>query len=82
LATPEANEQRWTYIHRVRPVMILQKARWEAVDEFYRSAKYVPIFYDQTEALEIALPSEMTEAAGLKEYGLFGFGRSRPKTVE
>lgn len=79
LAPPEANTQRWAYIHRVRPVMILQKARWEAVDEFYRSAGYVPVFYDQGEALEIAVPREMAEAAGLGEYGLFGFGRARAK---
>lgn len=78
LATQEDNVQRWAYINRVRPVMILQKARWEAVDEFYRSAGYVPVFYAQAEALEIALPREMADAAGLKEYGLFGYGRVRP----
>lgn len=38
---------------------------------------YVPVFYDQTEELEIALPREMAQGAGLKEYGLFGFGRPR-----
>jgi hypothetical protein len=79
LAPPEANTQRWAYIHRVRPLLILQKTRWEAVDEFYRRADYVPVFYDQGEALELALPREMAGAAGLGEYGLFGFGRSRTK---
>lgn len=79
LAPPEANAQRWAYIHRVRPVMMLQKARWEAVDGFYRNAGYVPVFFDQTEALEIAWPQEMAKDAGLKEYGLFGFGRSRAR---
>lgn len=77
LATQGDNVQRWAYINRVRPVMILQKARWEAVDEFYRQGRYVPVFYGQAEALEIALPREMADAVGLKEYGLFGYGRVR-----
>lgn len=79
LATQEENLQRWDYIHRNRPVMILQKPRWEAVDDFYRRARYVPVLFVPAELLEIAIPQELADAAGLKIYGLFGLGRPRPK---
>jgi hypothetical protein len=80
LADQEINLQRWAYIHRVRPVLILEKPRWEALDDFYQRANYVPVLYVQAEFLEIALPREMTDAVGLNKYGVFGIGRPRPKT--
>ena len=79
LANQEQNLQRWDYIQRTRPVMILQKARWEAVDDFYRRSRYVPLLFVPEELLEIAIPQELADAAGLKIYGLFGLGRPRPK---
>jgi hypothetical protein len=79
LADQADNLQRWDYIHRNRPVMILQKPRWEAVDDFYRRARYVPLLYVQAEWLEIAVPQELAEVMGLQNYGLFGIGRPRPK---
>jgi hypothetical protein len=79
LADQPTNLQRWDYIQRNRPVMILQKPRWEAVDDFYRRARYVPLLYVQAEWLEIAVPQELADVIGLKAYGLFGLGRPRPK---
>lgn len=79
LATPEVNTRRWAYIQRIRPVLILQKARWEAVDEFYEQARYLPVFYSPAENLEIAFPREIAAAANLGEYGIYGFGRARTK---
>ena len=69
LAENAANLKRWDYIQRVRPLMFLHKARWEAVDDFYRRARYIPLLYLPQEALEIALPQEVAEAMGLKPYG-------------
>jgi hypothetical protein len=57
----------------------LQKARWEAVDEFYEQARYLPVFYSPAENLEIAFPREIAAAANLGEYGIYGFGRARTK---
>lgn len=79
LANQTENLQRWDYIQRTRPVMILQKARWEAVDDFYRRSRYVPLLFVPEELLEIAVPQELADIAGLNIYGLFGLGRPRPK---
>jgi hypothetical protein len=69
LADNEANLRRWDYIQTIRPLMFLHKARWEAVDDFYRRARYIPLLYLPEEALEIALPQELADAMGLKPYG-------------
>lgn len=69
LADNEANLKRWSYIQTVRPLMFLHKARWEAVDDFYRRAHYIPLLYLPEEMLEIALPQELADAMGLKPYG-------------
>ncbi len=69
LADPAATQERWNYIQAVRPLMFLHKARWDAVDDFYRRAHYVPVLYVAEEALEIAIPQELADAMGLKAYG-------------
>lgn len=69
LADNANNEKRWKYILSVRPLMFLHKARWGAVDDFYRRARYVPLLYLPEEALEIAVPQELAETMGLKAYG-------------
>lgn len=69
LADNADNVKRWSYIQTVRPLMFLHKARWEAVDDFYRRARYIPLLYLPEEALEIALPQELADAMGLKPYG-------------
>jgi hypothetical protein len=69
LADNADNVKRWGYIQSVRPLMFLHKARWEAVDDFYRRARYIPLLYLPEEALEIALPQELADAMGLKPYG-------------
>ena len=69
LAGNADNVKRWSYIQGVRPLMFLHKARWEAVDDFYRRARYIPFLYLPEEALEIALPQELADAMGLKPYG-------------
>jgi len=69
LADNADNRKRWAYIQRVRPLMFLHRARWEAVDDFYRRAHYLPVLYSKEEALEIALPRELADAMGLKAYG-------------
>lgn len=81
LAGQANNLRRWDYIHRVRPVLILEKPRWEAVDEFYQREKYVPLHYVQAEFLEIAVPQELADAMGVKLYGIFGIGRPRSKVA-
>ncbi|MEI6105533.1 MAG: hypothetical protein WCR49_00850 [Opitutae bacterium] len=75
LADPADNRQRWDYIHRTRPLMILQKARWEAVNEFYQRERYVPLLFVPAEELEIAVPRELADKMGLAAYGIFGIGR-------
>ncbi|MGH8035643.1 MAG: hypothetical protein ACREO9_10490 [Lysobacterales bacterium] len=69
LADNAANLKRWSYIQSVRPLMFLHKARWRAVDDFYRNARYVPLLYVSEEALEIAVPQELAEAMGVTTYG-------------
>jgi hypothetical protein len=69
LADNADNVKRWSYIQSVRPLMFLHKARWEAVDDFYRRARYIPLLYLPEEALEIALPQELADTMGLKPYG-------------
>lgn len=69
LADNEANIKRWTNIQTMRPLMFLHKARWEAVDDFYRRARYIPLLYLPEEMLEIAVPQELADALGLKVYG-------------
>jgi hypothetical protein len=69
LADNADNVKRWSYIQAVRPLIFLHKARWEAVDDFYRRTRYIPLLYLPEEALEIALPQELAETMGLKPYG-------------
>jgi hypothetical protein len=69
LATQADNRQRWEYIGRVRPLLILQGASWGAVNDFYRRSSYVPLLYVPGEVLEIAVPQELADALGLKAYG-------------
>jgi hypothetical protein len=69
LADYAMNQRRWNYIQNVRPLMFLHKARWDAVDDFYRRAHYLPVLYVPEEALEIAVPRELADAMGLKVYG-------------
>ncbi len=63
------NLHRLEYIETTRPLLILHKARWDVVGNFYRRARYVPVLYVTEEALEIALPQELADAMGLKVYG-------------
>lgn len=77
LADPADNRQRWDYIHRTRPLLILQKARWEAVNEFYQRERYVPLLFVPAEELEIAVPRELADTMGLAAYGIFGIGRPK-----
>jgi hypothetical protein len=62
-------QQRWDYIQRVRPLMILHRAQWDAVNDFYHRSHYLPLLYLPDEALEIAVPQELADAIGLKVYG-------------
>jgi hypothetical protein len=80
LADNADNVKRWGYIQGVRPLMFLHKARWEAVDDFYRRARYIPLLYLPEEALEIALPQELADAMGLKPYGASPPGEATPPT--
>ena len=68
LADNADNLKRWSYIQRVRPLMIFHRAQWEAVNDFYRSARYVPLLYVPEEALEIAVPQEVSDAMGVTVY--------------
>ncbi|MDB6114254.1 MAG: hypothetical protein JWQ62_1199 [Lacunisphaera sp.] len=77
LASDADNGARWAYIRRTRPVLILEKARWEAVNDFYRLNRYLPILYLHDEDIEIAVPQELADAMGVKIYGLFGLGRAK-----
>jgi hypothetical protein len=81
LADNEANINRWNYIQTVRPLMFLHKARWEAVDDFYRRARYIPLLYLPEEALEIALPQELADTMGLKPYGASPTGEATKATL-
>lgn len=69
LADQAANLKRWSYIQSVRPLMFLHRARWNAVNDFYRRARYVPLLYDPEEVLEIAVPQELADAMGVTAYG-------------
>jgi hypothetical protein len=69
LAEAPANQARWDFVARVRPVMLMHQANWSAVNDFYRRARYVPLLYLPDETLEIAVPQELAEAMGLKVYG-------------
>jgi hypothetical protein len=60
--------------------MFLHKARWEAVDDFYRRARYLPVLYVAEEALEIAVPQELADAMGLKVYGGAPSGETAKET--
>ena len=80
LASQPDNLQRWQYISAVRPMLILQQARWDAVNDFYHRSRYVPLLYVPEEALEIAVPAELARAMGLGPYGLDpGLGTQRSK---
>jgi len=80
LADQPMNQKRWNYIQSVRPLMFLHKARWEAVDDFYRRARYLPVLYVAEEALEIAVPQELADAMGLKVYGGAPSGETAKET--
>lgn len=80
LADNADNLKRWAYIQSVRPLMFLHKARWEAVDDFYRRARYIPLLYLPEEALEIAVPQELADAMGLKAYGATPEGEAIKQT--
>ena len=62
LADNAQNQNRWDNIQRTRPLIFLLNARWEAVDDFYRRAHYVPLLSARAEALEIAIPQEVADA--------------------
>lgn len=68
LGDAASSQQRYDYIQRVRPLLFLHKARWDAVSDFYRRARYLPVLYVESEALEVALPQELADALGLKLY--------------
>ena len=70
------NELRSRYIARVRPLIFFHKAQWDAVNEFYRKGRYVPLLYVTDEAMEIAVPEELARAMGQSVYGL------EPKKME
>ncbi len=61
---------RSAYVTQARPLLFLHKARWDAVNEFYRKERYVPLLYITQEALEIAVPAELAQAMGQSVYGL------------
>ncbi len=69
LAGPADNARRWAWIAQVRPMLMLQRARWAAVNDFYREQNYVPILYVHEQAFELAVPRELAERMGLKAYG-------------
>jgi hypothetical protein len=69
LADASATQARWNWITAVRPVMLLHKAQWAAVNDFYRRARYRPVLYVESEALEVALPEELADGLGLGLYG-------------
>jgi hypothetical protein len=69
LIEPADNRERWNSIHANRPVMFLHSARWEAVAEFYRKERYVPVLYFHDDALEVAIPQEIADALGITTYG-------------
>lgn len=62
LASNEENLRRWDNIQRTRPLIFLLNARWEAVDDFYRRAHYVPVLSARRVALEVAIPEELSVA--------------------
>lgn len=64
------NVRRMSYISRVRPLMFFHKARWDAVNEFYKRERYLPMLYISDDALEIAVPEELAKAMGRSVYGL------------
>ncbi len=80
LAENDDNLRRWAYIQSVRPLMFLHKARWEAVDDFYRRARYIPLLYLPEDLLEIAIPQELADAMGLKPYAAATPGTTPTKT--
>ncbi len=77
LASQPDNVRRWAYIARERPLLVLQSARWAAVDEFYQRANYVPLRYIPAETLEIAVPGELAARMGLGAYGIDPEARRR-----
>lgn len=74
LVDAATTEKRWRYIASVRPLIFFQQARWDAVGEFYRKERYVPLLYLPEKALEIAIPQELADALGVTAYG-----RARPE---
>jgi hypothetical protein len=70
LADNAINQQRWSYINRVRPVLFLKSARWDAVNDFYRRSNYLPLLYIDDLALEISVPKEIADRMGRGAYSL------------
>jgi hypothetical protein len=69
LADQTANQQRWDFVARVRPLMFLQQVDRAATADFYRRARYFPLAYVPNLALEIAVPQELADQLGLKADG-------------
>ncbi len=69
LAPDSDNARRVDYIRRVRPLIFFHRADWNGVNDFYRSARYVPLLYVPEEALEIAVPQELAGLMGVGAYG-------------
>lgn len=65
LADNEHNQKRWDYIKNVRPIMIVHKPNWTAVDDYYAKSGYVPLLYLADDGLEIAAPAELVKSSGL-----------------
>lgn len=78
LGEPADSQQRWNYIHANRPLMFLHHARWDAVAEFYRKERYVPLLYFHEDALEVAVPQEIADALGVTTYGAPKPGAAAP----
>ena len=78
LGDAAGHERRWGYISRERPLIFFQQARWDAVGEFYRNERYVPLLYLPEKALEIAIPQELADALGVAAYGRV---RPEPQTA-
>lgn len=69
LGDEQIQQTRWRFISRARPLVFFRGARWDVVNEFYRSYHYVPLLYVPGEAFEIAVPQELADAMGVGVYG-------------
>jgi hypothetical protein len=69
LADAADDRKRWNFLYQVRPLLFVQQANWEAINGLYRRARYVPLAYVPSLALEIAVPQELADTLGLGPYG-------------